>query len=85
MELDALLSLLVGVPRAVSVCGADGGDIQLARSKSGIRNGHELVTPVHERRHEAALAIQNGIVGNVAKRQCDECPQNRDHPTADRM
>src|SRR5499427_5245018 len=60
---------LVGIHGTVSLRIVHGGDVQLARPELGIRDGHQLVAALHQRRHKAGLTLQHGVVGQVAERQ----------------
>jgi len=67
-----------GTPRLLAYIGTvslrivHGGNVQLARPELGIGDGHELVAALHQRRHDAGLALQHGIVGQVAERQAHQ-------------
>src|SRR6516164_2158317 len=45
------------------------GNVQPARPEPGVRDGHKVVATLYQRRHEAGLAFQDGIVGHVTERQ----------------
>src|SRR5882724_1745472 len=60
---------LVGVDGAVALRVVRAGDVQLARPELGVRDGHEVVAALHQRRHEAGLAFQDGIVSHVTESQ----------------
>src|SRR5262245_1291873 len=63
---------LVGVHGAVALSIEHAGDVQLARPEIGAGDGHQLVAAVYQRRDEAGLAIENGIVRHVAERKGHE-------------
>src|SRR6266581_8042956 len=60
---------LIAVDGAVALRVVRAGDVQFARPELGVRDGHEVVAPLHQRRHEAGLAFQDGIVGHVTESQ----------------
>src|SRR5215216_3653244 len=63
---------LIAVDGAVALRVVRAGDVQFARPELGVRDGHEVVAPLHQRRHEAGLAFQDGIVGHVTESQGHE-------------
>ena len=63
---------LVSVIGTVSLGIVHSCDVQLARPELGIGDGDQLVAALHQRRHQAGLAVQHGIVGHVAERQAHE-------------
>src|SRR6266496_5712316 len=50
---------LIAVDGAVALRVVRAGDVQFARPELGVRDGHEVVAPLHQRRHEAGLAFQD--------------------------
>src|SRR5215510_5188792 len=58
---------LVGVHGAVALGIVHGGDVQPTRPEIGVGDGHQLVTAVYQRRHEAGLAIENRVVRHVSE------------------
>jgi hypothetical protein len=59
----------VGVHRAVSLGVVGVGDVHLARAKLRVGDGHELIATLDQRRHQAGLAGEDGVIGHVA--ECD--------------
>src|SRR6266704_6810878 len=53
---------LIAVDGAVALRVVRAGDVQFARPELGVRDRHEVVAPLHQRRHETGLAFQDGIV-----------------------